>query len=84
MSLPKKKIVFVISTKTYVGYSKEQAFSVKLAIAHTTVMKWKEKYDAVVVKCYHGDRIKMSLPENFFLGRLPLLPGSHLGLNFSP
>ena len=61
----------------------------KLAITHTIVIKWKEKYDAVVVDCYHSlrlcsDRMKMSPPpqkkrKNFFLGRLPLLPGSHLG-----
>ena len=37
------------------------------------------KYDAVVVDfhhslCLYGDRMKMSLPKEFFLGRLPLLP----------
>ena len=49
------------------------------------------KYYAVV-DCHHslrlcGDKMKMSLPKKkkiFFLGRLPLLPGSHLGRNFGP
>ena len=43
-------------------------FKSKLAITHTIVIKRKEKYDAVVVDCYHcGDRTKMSLPKkNFF------------------
>ena len=44
------------------------------------------------IKCHHslhlcGDRMKMSLPKKkkfFFLGRLSLLPGSHLGQNFGP
>ena len=60
-------------------------FRSKLAITHTIAIKWKEKYDAVVVDCRHsfclyGDRMKMSLPKKkFFLGRLPLLPGSNLG-----
>ena len=61
-------------------------FRSKLAITHTIAIKWKQKYNAVVLDCHHslrlcGDRMKMSL---FFLGRLPLLPGSHLGQNFSP
>ena len=38
----------------------------KLAITHTIAIKWKEKYDAVVVDCHHrlrlcGDRMKMGL-----------------------
>ena len=28
--------------------------------------------------------MKMSLPKKIFLGRLSLLPGSHLGRNFDP
>ena len=60
-------------------------FRSKLAITHTIAIKWKENYDAVVVDCHHslclcGDRMKMSLPKKrffFFLGRLPLLPGSN-------
>ena len=43
-------------------------FRSKLAITHTIAIKWKEKYDAVVVDCQHsfrlfGDRMKMSLPK---------------------
>ena len=51
----------------------------------------------MVVDCHHSlglcvDRMKMkmSLPKknkkknNIFLGRLPLLPGSHLGQNCGP
>ena len=43
----------------------------------------------MVVDCHHslrlcGDIMKMSLPKIIFLGRLPLLPGSHLGQNFGP
>ena len=61
------------------------SFRSKLAITHTITIKWKEKYDAVVVDCslrLCGDRMKMSLlskKKKYFLGRLPLLPGSHLG-----
>ena len=38
-----------------------------LSITHTIDIKWKEKYDAVVVDCHHnsrlcGDRMKMSVP----------------------
>ena len=52
----------------------------EIAITHIIVIKWKEKYDAVVVDCHHslrlyGDRMKMNLPKIIFLGRLPLLPG---------
>ena len=40
-------------------------FRSQLAITHTIIIKWKEKYDAVVVDCHHnlhlcGDRMKMS------------------------
>ena len=43
----------------------------KLAITHTFAMKWKEKYDAVVVDCHHslhlcGDRMKMSITKKKF------------------
>ena len=43
-------------------------FRSKLAITHTIAIKWKEKYDSVVVDCHHnlclcGDRMKMSLPK---------------------
>ena len=43
-------------------------FRSKLAIIHTTAIKWKEKYDAMVVDCNHslslcGDRMKMILPK---------------------
>ena len=43
-------------------------FRSKLAITHTIAIKWKEKYDAVVVDCHHslslcGDRMKTSLPS---------------------
>ena len=47
-------------------------FSSKLAIPNTIFIKWKEKYNAVVVDCHHtlhlcGYRMKMSLPKkNFF------------------
>ena len=59
-------------------------FKNKLAITHTIAIKWKEKYDAVVVDCHDcSDRMKISLP-NLFLRRLPLLSGSHLGRNFGP
>ena len=59
----------------------------KLAIIHTIAIKWKEKYDAVVADCHHnlcfcGDRTKMGFPKKKYLGRLPLLPGSHLRQNF--
>ena len=42
----------------------------KLSITHTIAIKWKEKYNAVVVDCHHtlhlcGYRMKMS-PLNFF------------------
>ena len=59
-------------------------FRNKLAIIHTIDIKWKEKYDAVAVDCHNslslcGDRMKKSLPK-----KKSLLPGSHLGQNFSP
>ena len=43
----------------------------KLAITHINAIKWKEKYNAVVVDCHHsllscGERMKMSLPEKIF------------------
>ena len=42
-------------------------FRSKVAITHTIAIKWKEKYDAVVVDCQHcGDRMKMSLPKKSF------------------
>ena len=47
-------------------------FRSQLAISHTIAIKWKEKYDAVVVDCHHslrlcGDKMKMSLPKkNYF------------------
>ena len=49
-------------------------FRSKLAITHTIAIKWKEKYDAVVVDCHHslclcGDRMKKSLPIFFFFFR---------------
>ena len=65
-------------------------FGSKLAISHTFAIKLMEKYDVVVVDCPHSfgfcdDRMKMSLPEKKkLLGRLTLLPGSHLERNFSP
>ena len=60
------------------------AFSVKLTIAHTTVIKWKEKYDAVVVECHHGDRIKMSLPEKKNLRETPTSPWVPFSVKFQP
>ena len=42
-------------------------FGIKLAITHTIAIRWKEKYDALVVNCHHslgacgGDRLKMIL-----------------------
>ena len=63
-------------------------------ITHTIAIKWKEKYDAVVEICHHclhlcGERMKMSLPKKqkkniYVVGRLPLLPRSHLGPKFGP
>ena len=50
-------------------------FRSKLAITHTIAVKWKKKYDAVVVDCHHSlclcdDRMKISIPKKiFFLGR---------------
>ena len=43
-------------------------FRSKIAIIHTIAIKWKEKYNAVVVDCHHSlclcdDRTKMSLPK---------------------
>ena len=43
-------------------------FRCKLAITHIIAIKWKEKYDAVVVDCHHslclcGDSMKMILPK---------------------
>ena len=44
----------------------------QVRITHTIAIKWKKKYDAVVVDCHHswvfcGDRMNMSLPKkNFF------------------
>ena len=61
-------------------------FRSKLAITHTIAIKWKEEYDAVVVDCHLSwQNENISLPKKgfFFLGRLPLLPGSHLGGYFS-
>ena len=72
------------------NYSIFYQFRIKLVITHTNAIKWKEKHDGVVIDCHHslrlfGNRMKMSLPKkNVFLGRLPLLPGSHLGQNFGP
>ena len=51
-------------------------FRSKLAITHTIAIKWKEKYDAVVVDCHHSlrlcaARMKTSLPKKksfFFKG----------------
>ena len=41
-------------------------------MTHTIAIKWKEKYDVVVVDCHHslclcGDRMKKSLPKLFLL-----------------
>ena len=52
----------------------------QLCITHTIVIKWKEKYDAVVVDCNHSmrlcvDSMKMSLPKIFFLGDSHFSPG---------
>ena len=58
-------------------------FRSQLAITHTIAIKWKEKYDAVVVdSSLHlcGDRMKMRLLKKKF----PLLPRSHLRPNFVP
>ena len=43
-------------------------FRSKLAITHTIDIKWKEKYNSVVVDCHYslrlcGDRMKMSLSK---------------------
>ena len=53
-------------------------------ITHTIAIKWKEKYDVVVVDPQHslgfyGDRMKMSLitpppPPNFFFMETPTSP----------
>ena len=72
------------------NYSLFCQFRSKLAIKNAIGIKWKEKYDTVVVDCHHslclcGDRMKKSLPKkNFFLGRLPLLPGSPFRAKFWP
>ena len=47
------------------NYSIFCQFKSKLAFTHTMAIKWKKKYDAVVVDCHHslrlcGDRMKMS------------------------
>ena len=39
-------------------------------IKHTIAIKWKEKYNADIVNCYHslsvcGDRMKMSLHQKY-------------------
>ena len=55
-------------------------FRSELAIAQSIAIKWKEKYDAVVVDCHHslclcGDIMKKSLPRkkkrNFFFLETP-------------
>ena len=51
----------------------------KLAMTHTTAIKWKEEYDAVVVDCHlslHlcGNRMKMSLPKKNFFRETPTSP----------
>ena len=49
-------------------------FRSKLAITHTLAIKWKEKYNALVVDCHHcGDKMKMSLPK-YFLRETPTSP----------
>ena len=58
--------------------------NLNLAITYTIAVKWKEKYDAVVVECHHrrrfcGDRMKMSLPirkkkKIFFFSMTPTSP----------
>ena len=62
-------------------------FRSKLAITHTVAIKWKEKYYAVVEDCNHTCicvvTAKKKTKKNF-LGRLLLLPGSHLLRNFDP
>ena len=46
-------------------------FRSKFAITQTIAIKWKEKYDAVVVDCHHcGDRMEMS----FFFWETPTSP----------
>ena len=47
-------------------------FKSKLVITHTIAIKWKDKYDAVVVDCHHSlhlcrDRMKMSHPKKKFM-----------------
>ena len=65
-------------------------FRSRLAISQAIAIKWKEKYDAVVVDCNHSLRLCGEVTEwkwvslkKIFLERLPLLPGSHSGSNFS-
>ena len=72
------------------SYSIFCQFRSTLVLTHTIAIKRKEKYNAEVVDCHCslrlcGDRMKMSLPKkSVYSGRLPLLPGSHLGRNFGP
>ena len=57
-------------------------FRSKLAITHTTVFKWKEKYDAVVVDCHHSLRCVVNEWKWVSLKvRLPLLLGSHFSVS---
>ena len=62
-------------------------FRSKLAITHTITIKWKEKYDAVVVDCHHSlclcdDRMKMSPPKKnifFFYRETPTTSRQNFG-----
>ena len=66
-----------IHTRFYIQiheYPSTRILAAALAITHTIAIKWKEKYDAVVVDCHHslrlcGERMKMSLnKKDLFLG----------------
>ena len=65
-------------------------FRSKLAITHTITIKWKEKYDPVVVDCHNslcscGDKMKMSLPKIiFFFREASTSPWIPFGAKFRP
>ena len=68
---PSRKITVRLGEVIAQNYGIFCQFRSKLAITHTNTIKWKEKYDALVVNCHRilhlcGDTMKMSLPKKIF------------------
>ena len=64
--------------------------SSKLSVTHTIAIKWKEKYNAVLVDCHNslclcGDSMKISLPKKItFFMETPTSPWVPFSVKFRP